>query len=409
MTLVESVRIAARSLAANKLRSSLTMLGIVIGVGAVIALVSIGRGAQQSITSQIQSMGSNLLFVSPGATNEGGVRSAQGAAQTLTLPDAQALVDPANAPAVAAVAPELRSFGQAVAQGNNVNTQVVGVTPDYQVVRNLALHDGEFLAGGSALSAVLGANVAAQLFPDGDPIGQSVRINNVPFRVMGVLEGLGGGGLGNQDDQILVPITTAQTRLGRGNFRGGNTVSQINVQVVDAGRMDEAVEEIGAILRQRHHALYEDDFTIRSQQDLLATVTGVTNVLTLFLGGIAGIALVVGGIGIMNIMLVSVTERTREIGLRKALGARRRDILLQFMTEATILSVLGGLIGILIGIGVSRLMSGLTLGTSTLHPVVSLDAIVLATVFSVAVGLFFGIYPASRAAALRPIEALRYE
>jgi putative ABC transport system permease protein len=414
MNLAESIRIALRSLSANKLRSALTMLGIIIGVAAVIALMGVGRGAQHAIDTQINSLGTNLLFVSPGAANSEGVRQAQGSSQTLTYEDALALNDPQNLPAVAGVAPEVRAFGQVVYQGNNANTPIAGVTPDYQSVRNYNVQSGEFINQANitsrSLVAVIGANVASELFTGGeDPVGQTIRINNVPFRVIGVLESKGGSGFGNQDDQVLVPLTTAITRLQRNRFGSGNVISQISVQVVDANQMDAATQQISEVLRQRHHIRYEDDFTIRSQQDILASANQITGVMTLFLGGVAGISLLVGGIGIMNIMLVSVTERTREIGIRKAIGATRQNVLGQFLTEATILSVLGGLIGIALGAGIARLISGLQAGTVTIQAVVAPDSILLATLFSVVVGLFFGIYPAYRAAQLNPIDALRYE
>ncbi|MSP12418.1 MAG: FtsX-like permease family protein [Chloroflexi bacterium] len=406
MQIWESIRVALTAIVANKLRSALTMLGIIIGVGAVIALMSIGRGAQASITDQISSIGTNLVFVRPGAVNQGGVRTAQGAAATLTYDDALALQNVSN---IAAVAPEFGTGGQVIYQGQNVNTRITGVTPEYLDVRNYVLADGENITQsqlqGRSTVAILGANIATTLFGDAPPIGQSIRVNNVPFRVIGVLVAKGGNGIGSQDDLILVPLTTALTRLSRGGqFRGATVVSSINVQVADAASIDPAIQEISDILRQRHHVLYEDDFSVSSQRDALTTLTQVTGVLTAFLGGIAAISLIVGGIGIMNIMLVSVTERTREIGLRKALGAKRQDLLTQFLTEATILSLAGGLIGIAIGIGVSRLIQNFNFNT-----VVGLDSVILATLFSIAVGLFFGIYPASRAASLNPIEALRYE
>jgi putative ABC transport system permease protein len=414
MNVAESIRIALRSLAANKLRSTLTMLGVIIGVAAVIALMSVGRGAQSAIDSQIRSLGTNLLFVSPGAASSEGVRQAQGSVQTLTYEDALALNDPQNLPAVAGVAPEVRAFGQAVYQGNNTNTQIVGVTPDYQSVRNYSVQNGDFINAANitsrSLVAVIGANVASTLFTGGeDLVGQSIRINNVPFRVIGVLESKGGSGFGNQDDQILVPLTTALARLQRNRSGSGNVISQISVQATDAKQMDAAIQQISEVLRQRHHIRYEDDFTIRSQADILASANQITGIMTLFLGGVAGISLLVGGIGIMNIMLVSVTERTREIGIRKAIGATRRNVLGQFLTEATILSVLGGLIGIALGAGIALLISGISMGGSTLQPVVGLDSVLLATLFSLMVGLFFGIYPAYRAAQLNPIDALRYE
>jgi putative ABC transport system permease protein len=288
------------------------------------------------------------------------------------------------------------------------------VTPPYQVVRNYTVADGDFISDANVTArsqvAVIGANVAAELFTNGqEPVGQSIRINNLPFRVIGVLKSSGGGGFGSQDDQILVPLTTAMARLERNRSAIGDVVSQISVEAVSANQMTAATQQIEAVLRQRHHILYTDDFTIRSQQDILASANQITGIFTLFLGGVAGISLLVGGIGIMNIMLVSVTERTREIGIRKAIGATRRNVLGQFLTEATILSVLGGLIGIAVGAGIARLISGIPMGGSTLQPVVAGDSIVLATLFSLMVGLFFGIYPAYRAAQLNPIDALRYE
>ncbi len=413
MNLMESTRIALRSLAANKLRSSLTMLGIIIGVAAVIALMGVGRGASAAIDSQINSMGTNLLFVSPGSTSSSGVRTAQGSAQTLTYEDALALNDPENLPAVAAVAPQVEAMGQVVYMGNNVNTRIAGVTADYGPVRNYTVQDGEFVTEAHVQAkssvVVLGANVASTLFEDASPVGQSVRINNITFKVIGVLTAKGGSGMGNQDDMVVVPITTAMARLSRNRAGSGNVISQISVQVVDAKQMDAAIEQIGAVLRDRHNIRYEDDFTVRSQQDMLESATAITDVLTLFLGGVAGISLLVGGIGIMNIMLVSVTERTREIGIRKAIGATKKNVLSQFLTEATILSVLGGLVGVATGAGIAHLISGVSVGTMTLQPVISMDSVLLATLFSLGVGLFFGIYPAFRAASLNPIDALHYE
>jgi putative ABC transport system permease protein len=413
MTIIESIRIALRSLAANKLRAALTMLGIIIGVAAVIALMGIGRGAQQAINSQINSMGTNLIFVSPGSTSQGGVRTNQGSAQTLTYDDAVAL-STQGLSAVAAVAPEVRNFGQAVYQGNNANTQIVGVTPEYESVRNFKVQSGEFINAANVTArstvAVIGAGIMNSLFNGEDPVGQTLRINNVGFKVVGVLESKGGSGFGNQDDQILVPLTTVAARLQRGNFRGSNLVNQISVQAAGENQMGAAIQQISEVLRERHKIRFEDDFTVRSQEDLLATANQITGVFTLFLGGVAGISLLVGGIGIMNIMLVSVTERTREIGIRKAIGATRGNILAQFLTEATVLSVMGGLIGVLLGAGLAKLISTISAGgTFQLKSVVSLDSVLLATLFAMAIGLFFGIYPAYRAASLHPIDALRYE
>lgn len=421
MTFTNSIKIAIRALGANKLRTALTMLGMIIGVGAVIALMSIGQGAQRMITSQIQAMGTNLLFVRPGTQSQGGVRTAAGAQPTLTLEDAQALAEPVNAPSVAKVAPESSAFVQVLADGINLNTRVIGTTPDYEEVRNFRIAEGEFITknnvdGGSTV-VVLGSGVAAQLFPGGDAVGRSLKIasfsgnasRSVTFRVVGVMEAKGGTGALNQDDQIFVPITTLQRRLTASrNSRGGQTVQTINIQAADEDLMDQAVQEIGELLRTRHRKA-EDDFTIQSQQDMLAVANQITGIMTMLLGSIAGISLLVGGIGIMNIMLVSVTERTREIGIRKAVGAKRRDILTQFVVESIVVSVLGGALGVAAGFGVSRLLQGVNFNGQALQTVVSVEAVLLAFGVSAAVGLFFGIYPAMRAAALNPIEALRYE
>ncbi len=394
------------------MRAGLTMLGVIIGVAAVIALVSIGRGAQAAITAQIESIGTNLLYVRPGSSQQGGVRGAEGSAATLTLEDGQALQ---GIPGIAAIAPEVDSFGQVVYQGNNTNARVLGITPEYQDATNSQPAEGNFISASDvtdkSTTACIGSAVVQTVFTDGsDPVGQTVRINNVPFKVGCVMQSKGGTGFLSVDSQVFVPITTAQARLSRGQqFRGGNTVSVLNIQLTDQSVSQSVTDQITQILMQRHHDTYQADFTIQSEQDILNTATSVTNALTLFLGGVAAISLVVGGIGIMNIMLVSVTERTREIGLRKAVGAKRVDILSQFLTEATVLSVAGGVIGILLGWGASRLMSGIQLGTTAITPTVDIDAILLAVGFSVAIGLFFGIYPAMRASSLRPIEALRYE
>jgi len=412
----ESVRIAVRALAANKLRALLTMLGIIIGVAAVISLMSIGRGAQAAVTERIQGLGTNLLFIRPGSAQQGGIRGGQGSAQSLSLEDAQTIAE--QVPEVTGVAPEIGGFAQLVANGQNWNTRVTGTTEDYPTVRNFNVASGDFFTrqnvDGRARVVVLGSTVAQNLFGDLDPIGESVRISRSgqpgsTFRIVGVMETKGGTGFGNQDDQVFVPVSTYHTRLAPARtVRGSYQVSTINVQVADADVMQEAVQEIGAVLRQRHRVT-QDDFTIQSQEDFLQTAAQVTGIMTVLLGAIAGISLVVGGIGIMNIMLVSVTERTREIGIRKAVGARRRDILLQFLVEATVVSVLGGLIGMSLGVGLARLLSGVDLNGQKLTTLVTADAVVLSFTVSAAVGLFFGIYPAMRAARLHPIEALRYE
>jgi putative ABC transport system permease protein len=417
----ESVRVALRALGANKLRAALTMLGMVIGVGAVIALMSIGRGLQAGITSQISGLGTNLLFVTPGATSSGGVRTQAGSAQTLTSEDADAILDSGRVPEAKAVAPEASTRTQVVANGTNANTQVTGVTPAHLTVRNWSVAEGDFVSAeqvtSRALVAVLGATTATNLFGDAAPIGQTVRVSNVNLKVIGVLKAKGSGGFGNSDDVIFVPLSTAQSRLSRTQTAsGGKTVSQISVQLTDSSEAtsDAAVAAITALLQERHRKA-EPDFTVRSQEDLLATASSISGFITIFLGSVAGISLVVGGIGIMNIMLVSVTERTREIGIRKAIGAKRKDILTQFLIEAVVVSVAGGALGILLGAGGSRLLNGIRLtgfggpSAQPIQTVVAPDAIVLAFTVSAAIGLFFGVYPAVKASRLNPIEALRYE
>ncbi len=413
MDVVESLRLALRALQANKLRSALTMLGIIIGVSAVITLMSVGNGASLRITNQIQSMGSNLLFVSPGAAQQGGVRQAAGTQPTLTLDDADAIANPDNLPMVTGVAPEMNSFGQVVARPTNVNTRILGVTPAYQDVRKYDVAEGEFISEQNvqarSLVVVLGSNVAETLFPGGEPVGQTLKINRLTFRVIGVLASKGAQAMGNQDDIVMAPITTVQQRLNRQRTVAGSAVVQtVNVQVADGTNMQQATEQIAELLRERHHVA-QDDFTISSQEDLLAVVQQITGILTLLLGAIAGISLVVGGIGIMNIMLVSVTERTREIGIRKAVGAKRNHILAQFLVEAVVVSLVGGGAGVLLGAGLSSLIASIDFGGQKLPTVITADSVLLATGVSAAIGLFFGIYPANRAASLSPIEALRYE
>ncbi len=405
---------ALESLNANKLRSILTVLGIVIGVAAVIAMLGIGRGAQASITSRIESMGTNLVYVTPGATSQGGVQSAAGSAGTLTLDDADAL---AELPNVSAVASVTNSFVQVVYSSNNTRTRLMGVTPGYQEVGSLTLEDGEFISEAAqnarSLVVVLGNQVAQDLFGStAGVVGQKVRLNGQPYKVIGVLAAKGGTGFMNQDDQVFIPLSTALYRLvGGARFRGSSVISQITIKASDAKTVDQVVQEATRLMRERHETVEgADDFTITTQQDTLDAATQVSDTLTVFLGGIAGISLLVGGIGIMNIMLTTVTERTHEIGLRKAVGAKRQDILLQFLVESMVLSLLGGLIGVALGWGASQMMGQVQiLGSSAITPVVGVDSILLATFFSMAVGLFFGIYPATRAARLQPVEALRYE
>ena len=405
---------AITSLSANKLRAGLTLLGIVIGVAAVISLISIGRGAQDAITERIQALGTNLLFVRAGGTDFGGIFGGQGSATTLTLDDAFALQDNVLAPSVKAVAPELTTNGQLVAGRENTFAQILGTTPAYESVRQITVASGQFINGTdldrSSQVAVLGFQVAGDLFGLRDPVGQPVRINGRQFTVIGVLEDTGGGGFNSIDDRVIVPITTVYNRLSVvRTAQGGVSVQTINVEIVDVGAMEEAVDEVATVLRFRHRITGEDDFTVNSQQDTIETLEETTNTFIVFLGAIAGISLLVGGIGIMNIMLVSVTERTREIGIRKAMGAKRRDIMFQFLAEASLLSLGGGGLGLGVGALLSWFLNDRTLGTQTFQTSFSGDIAVLALVVGAGIGLFFGIYPAMRAARLHPIDALRYE
>lgn len=416
MNLAESFRIALRSLVANKLRASLTMLGIIIGVGAVITLMSAGAAVEGYVTDQFRSIGSNLLFVAAGnfQSNRGPTSESSGG-QALTNGDVAELRDPLIAPDIAMVAPEL-SGGATLTFGRESGIfSVSGVTPDYINIRGDANVDiGRFIEESDQVAAsrvaVLGSDVFEDLFPENAfPIGETLRIDEVAFKVIGVMEEQGGSGFGSEDSVVYVPLSTAQSRLFSARTASGDyRISVIYAQAVAEERADAATTQIQQTLRRRHDLDLddEDDFTIIKQADIVASASSVLAALTVFLGAIAAISLLVGGIGIMNIMLVSVTERTREIGLRKAVGARRRDILLQFLVESVVLAVIGGGIGIALGSAGSRLIGVLE---PTLDPTLSLNSVALATGFSAAVGLFFGIYPASRAASLDPIDALRYE
>ena len=417
---------ALSSLGANKLRTGLALLGIVIGVAAVISTMSVGRGAQETITSRIEELGTNLLFVRPSIPGQsffsGGnvvvFRSASFSGQdptsTLTLDDADALKDPVFTPHVVAVAPEISTSGQIVAGRENTFAQIIGVTPAYESARNYATASGTFITrehvGTVDEAAVLGSEIAETLFGNRDPVGQNVRINGRQFAVAGVLESRGSTALSNLDSLVLVPITTAYYRLSAGRTAGGGVaVSSINVQIDDPANREETIADVATVLRLRHRITEEDDFTITSQEETIETLTETQETFALFLGAIAGISLLVGGIGIMNIMMVSVTERTREIGVRKAMGAKWRDILLQFVAEATLLSLGGGIAGVILGVTLSRLMDGRNIIGQTFETAVSGDITVLALVVAAGIGLFFGIYPAAKAANLHPIEALRYE
>jgi putative ABC transport system permease protein len=406
MNLYECLRVSLQSLIANKLRSILTMLGIIIGVSAVIVMVSIGQGATASVTDQIQSLGSNLLTVTPGQASSGGVSQGLGSSSTLKLSDVELLQK--NAPSIKAVAPTVSKNAQVVYQQRNTATQVLGTTPAYSEVRATNTAKGRFFneneLNSGAKVAVLGSSVVTNLFgfPDIDPVGEQVRIGGIPFTIIGVMESKGSSGFTNTDDMIFIPITTAQSRL-----IGNDQVRNLFIEAKSADLMNSASAEITSILRRAHKLtpVQPDDFIIQNQADVLSTFQGVTQTLTLFLGGVAAISLLVGGIGVMNIMLVSVTERTREIGIRKALGARYVDLLTQFLIEAVVLSLIGGLIGILLGTCGSSLI-GKALSMSTK---LSLPAIVTAFGFSGLIGIIFGVFPARKAAKLEPIEALRYE
>jgi putative ABC transport system permease protein len=421
MNFAQAVLEALESLNGNKMRSGLTVLGIVIGVAAVIAMLAVGNGAQASITGSISSIGTNLLFVfrgaheGPGGGGPGGPPGRSGNNERpLTMADAAAIGDPFAAPSVAAVAPIIQVNGTITYGGEKTSTAISGVTADYQSVRNMELSEGEFIIQEHVLGRMsvvaLGPDAADALFGRHDGIvGETIRIEGQPFRVIGVVASKGGSSMGSEDNAAYIPFTTAQARLIKRGSR--DQVDVIFAQATSAETVTQAADEISNILRQRHRTpIGADDFTVFTQQDFLKTFETITNTLTIFLGGIAGISLLVGGIGIMNIMLVSVTERTREIGLRKALGARKRDILLQFLTESSLLSLIGGIIGIMFGWLIAFTVGKVAAAMGTVFvPIVGTNAIILSTSFSAAIGLFFGIYPASRAANLEPVEALRYE
>ena len=408
MNLTSAWKIAYRSLRANRMRSILTMLGMVIGVSAVIAMVAIGAGANERIAAQISSIGSNLLLVLPGSTTSGGLRSGSGSAPTLTMADARAIGR--ELPAVRLAAPSIRSTSPVVYGNQNWSTLIQGVTPEYFEIRDYRLAEGRFFTAdevdASSKVAVIGRTVVRNLFGDESPAGEILRIKRVPFTVVGVLAEKGQSPQGqDQDDIIIAPITTVQNRLIGSQHPG--SVGVIIAQAVDRESIGEAEREVVSLLRQRHRigSGQEEDFSVRNLSEMLAVAESSTRVMSLLLGAIASVSLLVGGIGIMNIMLVSVTERTREIGIRLAVGARERDILVQFLIEAVFLSVAGGAVGILLGIGGSLLISRFA-GWSTL---ISPGAVLVAFSFSAAVGIFFGFYPARKASRLDPIEALRHE
>ena len=405
MLFTESVRIAINALFANKMRSVLTMLGIIIGVGAVIAMVAVGMGVRQRVTDSIASLGSNMLIIRPGAATTGGVRGAAGSRTTLKYEDALAIKKKIKD--ISYISPTVQKSYQVVYGNQNWNTSVTGVTPEYMSIRDLKVTTGSFITNEDLATrnrvAVIGMTVASNLFGEVNPVGKTIRVNNQPYRIIGVLESKGQSSVGqDQDDVVIVPLTTAMDRLLAVTY-----VQTINVQVTSQQKMDEVQNNIEALLRQRHHLFgtKENDFQVQNLTSLMSTLSETTTMLTLFLGSIAAISLVVGGIGIMNIMMVSVTERTREIGIRKALGATFRDIMNQFLIESVVIGVIGGVLGIFFGIAAAQAISKF----GGFQTVITVSPIILSFVFSVGIGLFFGIYPARKAALLDPIEALRYE
>lgn len=408
MTTIDILEETYAALSANKIRSGLTMLGIVIGIGSVIAMVSIGQGAQSSITDRISSIGSNLIMVSPGQQRGVGVMvsGGRGTAKTLTQADADAITKEVEN--VEAVAPENSGRYQVTAKGTNTNTSVVGTTPAYTSVRNLEVEDGSFITEQQVTSrskvAVIGPTVATDLFPNetGSVVGKTIRIKGMEFKVIGVTKAKGGTGFGSQDDMIYVPLSSAQRYLA-----GSTYVTSISIQAVSADLMATVQESITTLLMERHKITdsTKADFSVINQADIVATASSVTSTFTTLLAAVAGISLLVGGIGIMNMMLTTVTERTKEIGLRKSIGAKKSDISMQFLAEAVALTVIGGILGVLLGVGISYTVT--TLGILTTS--VSLSSVLLAFGVSALIGIVFGYYPARRAANLSPIQALRFE
>lgn len=405
MLFTELLKMAALSLIANKLRTMLTMLGIIIGVAAVIAMVSVGMGVRQNVVDSISRLGSNLLVVMPGSANRGGMRGAAGSVITLTYEDAEAIKK--RIKDVEYVSPTVSGSYQIVYGHENWNSSVQGVVPEYAAIQSLTLKSGLFFTEHDvdvrSRVAVIGTTVATNLFGEVNPVGKKIRIGTSPYTVIGLIASKGSSSMGqDQDDICLVPLTTAQERL-----LGITYVRSINVQVTEADKMDKVQNEIEALLRQRHRLSKdaEDDFNVRNLTSLMETMSETTTMLTLLLGSIAGISLIVGGVGISNILVASVVERTREIGIRKAIGATYNSILLQFLIESVMISVSGGIIGIGVGVGLSMAIAKF----GSFKTVISVESIVLAFGFSLAIGIIFGILPARRAARLDPIDALRYE
>ncbi len=405
MNLLVAFKIAGRALARNTMRSALTMLGIIIGVGAVIAMVAVGQGAKAQVEAQIASIGSNLLMVFPGSTTQAGVRGGSGTVTTLTEDDALAIQKELSS--VRLAAPSLRTVAQVVSAAQNWSTAVTGSSPDYFAARDWSFESGSPFTSsdvsGASKVAVLGKTVANNLFGSQNPIGQIIRIRNVPFKVIGLLSPKGQSAMGqDQDDVVIIPLSTLQKRI-----LGVTYIQTIFVSANSPQETVTAAEEVQQLLHQRHRIApgQDDDFTVRNMTDIASAAEASSRIMTLLLGSIASVSLIVGGIGIMNIMLVSVTERTREIGIRMAVGARGRDILLQFLVEAVVLSLAGGILGVILGVASSQIISVFVHWPTIISP----GSILLASVFSISIGIFFGLYPARRAASLDPIEALRYE
>jgi putative ABC transport system permease protein len=406
----EPLSTAWTAVSTHKLRSFLTVLGVVIGVAAVIILMSVGKGATARILNNFTSLGTNLVYVQPGSTTEGGVRSGFGSATTLTLEDAEAIAS--DVENIVAVAPYSQSGTQVIAGSENMMVRITGVTTDYQVVFNSVVTDGDFISEAQyerkSKVALLGSDVATTLFGEESPVGQKIRMSNTVFTIIGLLDSTGSSMRNSTDETILIPLSTLQGLMSRSlTATGQHTVNSIVLQVADKNKIDQVKEDIITLLQYRHEiALGEDDdFTISTMDELISSITSSTETMTLLLGAIAGISLLVGGIGVMNIMLVSVLERRKEIGIRKALGARERDIWGQFLVDSALLTFAGGVIGVAIGWGGSYLINRL----GVMDTLVTLDIVILAVAVSVGIGLFFGFYPAWQASRLDPIQALRSE